>query len=356
MAAVLALVLVGCGADDEGPATEPASDETGDADEEPEDQPEEAADDFPEQDLRVVLAVGPGGNIDTGARQLQPYLAEELGVNVVIENIEGGQQALGAQHVADGEHDCYTILSHIFPNMTLGSWFQDDITYDPIEDFVPIHAVNWDPTIIRIANDAPWDSLEELIEDARRRPGEIPLGVAGYNTQYISITNFEEAHGIEFNKVLMGSAGNQRSALRAGDYDVITTGVYTSYDLNDMSFVAALLLQEDEENLWPEFTDDARTVPEITGEAPVALHTLVGYFAPAGCAEDYPERYDRLVEAIDTAVQDDRFITDLEEIGEEGKIYRPLLAGQDYADYLEENNVPFLREFADWVLENDLLD
>ena len=315
----------------------------------------DSADSFPERELTVVLAVGPGGNIDTGARQLQPYLSEELGVDVIIENIEGGQQALGAQHVADAEADCYTILSHIFPNMTLGAWFQDDITYDPIQDFVPLHAVNWDPTIIRIANDAPWGSLEELIEDARSRPGEIPLGVAGYNTQYISTVNFEEAHDIEFNKVLFGSAGDQRAALRAGDVDVITTGVYTSYDLNDMSYVAALVLQEDEENQWPDFTDNARTVPEITGEAPLGMHTVVGYFAPAGCAQEYPARYERLVEALNTAVQSEGFISDLEELGEEDKILRPLLAGDDYAEYLEENNIPYLREFADFVMENDLL-
>lgn len=361
----LALLVAGCGddgdetgseAETEEPA-EPEETETGNAtEEETETDAEgdgEASDAFPERDLTVVLAVGPGGNIDTGARQLQPYLSEELGVNVVIENIEGGQQAVGAQHVADAEPDCYTILSHIFPNFVLGAWFQDDITYDPLEDFVGIHSVNWDPTIIRIRNDAPWSSLEELIEDARSRPGEIPLGVAGYNTQYISTVNFEQAHDVEFNKVLLGSAGDQRAALRAGDVEVITTGVYTSYDLADTSFVAALLLQEDEQNEWPDFTNDAPTVPEVTGEAPFALHTLVGYFAPRGCYDEHPDRYDRLVEAIGNATQNPEFIADLEELNEQDKL-RPM-AGEEYRQYLEEE-VPYLEDFRDFVLDNNLLD
>src|SRR5215208_7987500 len=96
------------------------------------------AQDWPTRSVTMVVAFAPGGPLDTLARNLQPYLSEALGQQVIIENVPGGGGITGSLRVANAD-----INSHMF---TLGSIGTHAISqsmhttppYDALADFVPV--------------------------------------------------------------------------------------------------------------------------------------------------------------------------------------------------------------------------
>ncbi|CAN0589633.1 unnamed protein product, partial [Ectocarpus sp. 12 AP-2014] len=140
---------------------------------------------FPERDIRLIIPSSPGGGMDTGTRQIQTYWQKELGVNLIIDNRPGAGMALGTQSFLREEPDCYTVLNGLIPVLQLSHMTRSDVDYTYEGNFYPIGASRLDVTIVSVMNDAKWQSIEELIEDAKSRPGEIPMSVSSLtNNQY----------------------------------------------------------------------------------------------------------------------------------------------------------------------------
>ncbi len=265
--------------------------------------------------ITFVVPTSAGGGVDTAARQIQPYLEEELGSTITVVNREGGATTIGTASILNSD-DCSTILITAIPHITL-SYLTNDVDYD-LSSFAAVGGVSTEPGVIRVAVDAPWDSFEELIDDAKARPGQISFSVSeAVSSNAFGLQQIEEAAGVDFNIVPFDGGGPSRLAVVSGEVDATHAGVFNSLPIADESKVLAV---QSAENRWGSVTDDATTVNDALGVEVPDNESTYNVWTSAACAEQHPQRYQALVDAVAAAVTSDGLLADLKELGEELKI------------------------------------
>jgi len=108
--------------------------------------------------------------------------SETLGTPVIIENKPGAGGIVGTEIVAQAKPDGYTLLFASSGPLATNPYLYKKLTYDPIKSFSPLHTM-WESASILVANaNAPYKSLVEFIDFARRNPGKVNFGSAGQGT------------------------------------------------------------------------------------------------------------------------------------------------------------------------------
>jgi tripartite-type tricarboxylate transporter receptor subunit TctC len=135
--------------------------------------------DYPARPIRLVNPWTPGGPADTVGRPVAQKASESLGQPVVMENRPGANGTIGATHVARAAPDGYTLFfSHVGP-VAISPNFASGLQFDPIRDFTPITQLVSGPIVLVVRPDVPARTVPELIELAKRQPGQISYGSVG---------------------------------------------------------------------------------------------------------------------------------------------------------------------------------
>ena len=134
------------------------------------------AQNYPSRPVRM-LAAEAGGGADLIARMMAQGMSATLGQQVLIEN-RGGSAAIAAQVVAKAAPDGYTLLFY-GTNVWLLPFLQDDLPYDPVRDLAPITMVAVSPNVLVVHPSVPVNSVKELIDLARARPGFLNYASGG---------------------------------------------------------------------------------------------------------------------------------------------------------------------------------
>lgn len=275
-----------------------------------------AADDWPTDALTMYVVSSPGGGFDAAARQPQPYLEEALGVPLRIENRPGGNTAVATNLVYRTGDDCSAVLMTGVPHIHFSSLTQE-VDYD-YEDFYPLAGLTIEPGVVRVRNDAPWETMADLIDDALERPGEIRASVAFYtNNNFLGILDIMQATGAEFNVVPFGGGAEARNALLGGEVDFTHAGVFNSRNVEEGTRVIGI---HQEANNWPDITDDAAPLNEQLGTEMMPNGSSYGVFVTAACRENHPDRFETLVEAFHSAKHNEEYLAMLERNDELGKV------------------------------------
>lgn len=272
--------------------------------------------DWPQDPVQFVIPTAAGGALDTVFRELQPYLEEELGQPLEVEYREGGQFTVGTTHVAQNGSDCEPFMIHAVPDVIF-SYLTRSVQYD-YDSFAPIAGFTIEPSAMWVAESAPWESMEDLIQEAQERPGEIRVSVSNLtNANYIALLELQEASGAEFNIVSYDGGGPARNALVAGEVEATMAGVFSGQSIaND----ARPLSVFQEENQWSELTGDAPTVNDALGLSLDESAERYGFLATAECSQEHPERFQTLAEAVERAVENEDYQAALEQNDELDKL------------------------------------
>jgi tripartite-type tricarboxylate transporter receptor subunit TctC len=134
---------------------------------------------YPDHLIRFVVPLPAGGGADIVARLIAQQLSQDLGQPVVIENRPGGGTVIGAEAVARSRPDGYTLLLGTATTHATNISLYENLPYDPVTDFEPIALVAVLPLILVINPSVPVNSLQELIEYARKRPGKLNFASTG---------------------------------------------------------------------------------------------------------------------------------------------------------------------------------
>jgi len=273
---------------------------------------------FPTKPIKLIVHTGAGGGADTNIRSLQPYLEAELGVPLMLENRPGAGSLMGPKLVSESDGDGYTIGMAGSPYTEVGLLTMEGM-FEP-EDICFLAALTLDAAAVLVRNDAPWDTLEELIEDAKTRPGEITASVGNVTgDNYLGLRMIEEEAGIDLNIVSFGGGSAARLALAGGHVDVTHASLYASQQIAESTKVLAVHW---EENNWPELSGNAPTVVEILpGIDKVNCATMDLLVAPTELKEKYPKRYLFLANAIKNAINNPEFQESLKKVGKTGLWY-----------------------------------
>lgn len=175
---------------------------------------------WPARTITMIVPFPAGGQADLAARPVALALERILGKPVVVDNRAGGAGgSVGNAQAARAEPDGYTLL------MTLSSLavlpeadrlFDRPVAYE-VSQFTPVARVLADPTVLAVPASAPWKTLQDFVDDARKRPGEITYGSSGpYGTLHIAMEMFAASAGIKLLHVPFRGAGPALTGLLSG--------------------------------------------------------------------------------------------------------------------------------------------
>lgn len=174
---------------------------------------------YPAQPIKLVVPYAAGGTSDIQTRIMSKYIKEYLGQDFVIVNISGAGGGIGNREVLNAAPDGYTVLfqhQSMFSNYLTGV---SDFTYN---DFAPVCLAIRTNRIFVARPDAPWNNLKDVVEDAKKRPGQIRLGAEIGATSHFQVMPLQMMTNNAF--VLTASKG--------GDMDRITKIMGSHMDLS----------------------------------------------------------------------------------------------------------------------------
>jgi tripartite-type tricarboxylate transporter receptor subunit TctC len=182
---------------------------------------------WPSRTITIIVPFPAGGQADLAARPVALALERLLGSSVIVDNRAGGAGgSIGNAQAARAEADGYTLL------MTLSSLavlpeadrlFGRPVAYE-VSQFAPIARVLADPTLLAVPASAPWRTLKDFVDDAKKRPGEIPYGSSGpYGTLHVAMEMFAASAGIKLLHVPFRGAGPALTGLLTGTVQALAS-------------------------------------------------------------------------------------------------------------------------------------
>lgn len=136
---------------------------------------------YPERPVVVVAPFAPGGASDVAARTLAAHADKHLGQPIVVENRSGASGMIGTLHVRRAVPDGYTLLMARIASSAIVPAIDPAAQY-AWDEFTFLGMVDINPFVFVVRADAPWRTLGELVEEIRRRPGELNHGSSGPST------------------------------------------------------------------------------------------------------------------------------------------------------------------------------
>lgn len=321
------------GGDDSGGSTESGSSDGGS--------------DFPPSSLTFVNAYSEGGGVDTNFRQIQPYFENYLEANFNIEYRSGAGTRVAANTVAQDD-ELMRIGGTLSPATPATVAFDEaQADTDPqfsLDDLRPLGTLSSEAAIIRVREDEDrFRTVQELVDYAGSNPGELTVGAsAPTNRNMLSIIQLMEETNIDLTLVPFEGGGPTQTALLQGEIDVAARSVYNSAGIADESHCLCIY---SEENPEPGLTNEAPSINDELGTdinyAPTAGTQF--YYVSAAAADEYPDRYDHVQQAFKSAHEDEEYRSDLEEIGESGKL---VFNGPDETEEILRSSYETYQEFV----------
>lgn len=184
------------------------------------------AQEYPNRLIKIMQGFGPGGNVDVIARILAHQMQSSLGQSIVVEAKPGAAGSLAAETIARSEPDGYTLLVMPSAHPMYGGLARN-VKYKVVDDFTWISTASFYPFLICVRKDSRFQTLKQLLDEARANPGILKYGSSGYGTGLHTIIELV-AHqtGTKFLHVPYRGEGQVTTALLTGEVDLIgvTTG------------------------------------------------------------------------------------------------------------------------------------
>lgn len=156
---------------------------------------------YPTRPIRMLAGFPAGGITDSVARRLGHGMEQILGRPVVIENKPGANSIIATQAAAMARADGYTLVFAGTNGMVLNPLLYKKLPYSTA-DFVSLGGVGSSPLVLLVSNELGVKNLNEFIELARSKPGEISVAHAGRgNINHLTLLNFEAQSGLSFQAV-----------------------------------------------------------------------------------------------------------------------------------------------------------
>lgn len=257
---------------------------------------------YPEKPITIIVPWAAGGGTDATARTIAAALEEQLDQTVNVVNRTGGSGVVGHSAMASANPDGYT-LGLATGELNMMHWQGlTDLTY---EDFTPIGQINFDYAGIQVAADAPFDSVQELVDAIAEEPmGTFKASGTGQGgVWHLAFAGFLMDQGLEANRVTWipsQGAAPAMTELAAGGIDIVPSSVPEGRSMIEAGRAKSLGV------MAPERIDSFPDVPTI--KEAVGSDYLIGEWrgitGPKGMDEDIVAT---LEEALEAAYNSDTY-------------------------------------------------
>lgn len=140
------------------------------------------ADDYPSQNVRIVVPFSPGAALDIIARLIAQKLAEQSGKTVIVDNRPGGAGLIGAEAVARSEPNGHTLLFTPDDLYTIIPHVTKTKSFDPNRQLIPVAAIGKAIDIVVVNPSVPATTLSAFIDYVRAHPSALSYGSNGAGT------------------------------------------------------------------------------------------------------------------------------------------------------------------------------
>ena len=181
---------------------------------------------WPSKPISLIVPFPAGGTTDVLARALADKLSQSLGQTVIVESKPGAGATLGADYVAKGKPDGYTLLMGAVHH-TIASSVYKKLPYDFQKDLAPITMVALVPNVLVVYASTPAKTVAELVSMVKAQPGKFNYGSNGNGTaQHLIGTQFENITGTDLVHIPYKGSGPLSTDLLGGQitmsFDTVT--------------------------------------------------------------------------------------------------------------------------------------
>ncbi|MFM8865450.1 MAG: tripartite tricarboxylate transporter substrate binding protein [Limnohabitans sp.] len=184
---------------------------------------------FPNKPIRIVVPYSAGGPADLLARGVAEKLGPRLGQPVVVENKPGAGGHTGAEQVARGTADGYTlVLATIAHNGAVKLY--PSLRYDPMKELKPVILLAEAPSILIVKQELPARSVQELLALARAQPGKLTYGSAGNGSaMHMAAELFRYLTKVDYTHVPYRGGAPAMADLMGGQIDMLFESLGTAH-------------------------------------------------------------------------------------------------------------------------------
>ncbi len=228
---------------------------------------------YPERPIKMIVPWAAGGDTDNIFRPFAAEFQKHVGQTVVIANVGGASGTVGAREAKNAPPDGYTVYAvHDYIHLT----FYAGISDTKYSDFEPICLVAATPSVLTASAKTPWKTWTELVEDAKKRPGEISVGATLGSTSHIFPAMVEKAAGLKFKYVSYDGLAPRMNALLGGHINLTDSNLTQKgkVDAGLLRFIAIASTQRDPES------PDVPTLKELGMD--IVYEVVRGILVPKG--------------------------------------------------------------------------
>jgi len=179
---------------------------------------------FPSRPIKMIVAFAAGGSSDILARTIAQQFSLRTGSTMVVENKPGASSAIAMEYVAKAAPDGYTLLWGS-DSTVLQPLMHKDFPVDPMRDLTPLTKLGVAPSVISVKAGLPVNSIKELIDLAKSKPGALHYGHGGIGgTHHLAFEEFNHRAGINIGHVPYKGTAPLVTDTLAGNLDVAVTG------------------------------------------------------------------------------------------------------------------------------------
>ena len=261
---------------------------------------------YPNKPVMIVVPFAPGGVTDVVARLYAQKLSVLSGNQFVVENKAGAGGTIGTEFVARSRPDGYTLCVFLDSNTIAPALFAK-LNWDPVRDFAPITMLAVGSHVIVAHPSFPANTMQELIDYAKAKPGEPYASPAQGTAQHLGMEMIKLKAGISLTHIPYKGGGQAITDVVGGQVKVAILGLAPAMPFIKNGQLKAIAVTGDKR------TPVLANVPTV-GETLHGVSTLqwFGMVAPAGTPPDIVQKLNRDLFAVS---QDPEVVQRLASVG-----------------------------------------
>lgn len=289
-------------------------------------QPSWADADAAKGPTRIIVAFSAGGYTDVLGRVLAEQLSKDLGRNFIVENKAGANGVIGTVSVARARNDGTTLLLAA-PGHVTNPLLLKDPPYDSLKDFSLIIKVATLPNVLVVPANSPYKSVQDIIQAATAKPGEITYGSGGIgSSNHLAMEHLAKMSRISLRHVPYKGSSLAETDVAGGHVEMMFSGAGSAVTKVQSGTLRALGVS----GKTPLASLPGVPTVDSAGVPGYEFSSWLGLFAPAGTPTEVVEK---LNAAVNKAMQNTSLSERLNSLGVDA--FKPN-STQEFTAFLKE--------------------